>query len=361
MRSQVPRPKAADGPFSSQDGEHDLQILLEKIRLITMDKLPIYLKGNFRSRPGAYLTEDGFQLDFSVIQKIYYRVARPCMPVVLRQWLQKRYTDHVEHRTNFIWDELVELLKSEEKNWNQFMSIMYPEGYNASIILTHDVETQKGYDFIPKIIELEQKYGFRGSWNLVPYKYRLHREITDLIVETGNEIGIHGYNHDGTLYYTEKRFLHRAEYINKALKKYDAVGFRSPQMHRNLKSLQHLNILYDASCFDYDPYQPFPGGTGSIWPFMVGKFVELPYTIPQDHVLFYMLGKKDISIWKMKTKWLVENHGMILTLTHPDYLQEKDYLRYYEEFLAFLKEIPYAWHCLPREMAERYKNLNNLV
>jgi hypothetical protein len=122
-------------------------------------------------------------------------------------------------------------------------------------------------------------------------------------------------------------------------------------VHRNLGWLQQLNITYDASCFDYDPYQPFPGGTGSIWPFIAGKFVELPYTVPQDHVLFYLRKEKDAQIWKRKADWLAKNYGMILTLTHPDYLMERDHMRLYEEFLAHLKELRQAWHCLARDMA----------
>ena len=79
---------------------------------------------------------------------------------------------------------------------------------------------------------------------------------------------------------------------------------------------------------------------------------ELPYTLPQDHILFYVLKVKNISIWKNKVDWLVENHGMILTLTHPDYLMEKENLRYYEELLAYLSDIKNSWNCLPKEMAE---------
>ena len=71
--------------------------------------------------------------------------------------------------------------------------------------------------------------------------------------------------------------------------------------------------------------QPFPGGTGSIWPFIAGKFVELPYTMPQDHTLFYVLKEKGINIWKKKAEWIVKNHGMVLVLTHPDYLKERSH------------------------------------
>ena len=70
-----------------------------------------------------------------------------------------------------------------------------------------------------------------------------------------------------------------------------------------------------------------------------------------------LLSEKDISVWKKKAAWVAANHGMILTLTHPDYLMEGDHLRLYEELLAYLKEIPNAWHCLPREMARWYTQL----
>jgi peptidoglycan/xylan/chitin deacetylase (PgdA/CDA1 family) len=319
--------------------------------------IDIYLKNQPSSAVRRYLSEDEMQISFSPLQKFYYRVARPLTPLPVRQWLQRKYVRGITCKAQFIFTDLVELMKNDEAAWHRFTSSLYPGEYATSIVLTHDVETQRGYDFIPKVIELERAYGFRGSWNVVAHKYKLHAEITDFIRATGNEIGIHGYNHDGTDYFSEGRFLQRAEYVNEALRRFGAVGFRSPQVHRNLMWLQHLNILYDSSCFDYDPYQPFPGGTGSIWPFMAGKFVELPYTIPQDHVLFYLLKKKDISIWKEKAAWVVANHGMILSLTHPDYLMEGDHLRRYEEWLGYLKEIPQAWHCLPREMANWYMNL----
>lgn len=325
--------------------------------LMNQMSLPIYLKGYQNPEFRPYLSENDYRMRFSLVQKTYYRLARPLLPVRVRQWLQGRYGHRKQCLPEFIWPELVELLKRDEPAWERFTRSLYPPGYTTAIVLTHDVEGQAGYDYIPEVIALEQRYGFRSSWNIVPYLYDLRPEIIELIAQTGNEIGIHGYNHDGTLYYSERRFRHRAVHINRAIEKYGAVGFRSPQVHRDLSWLQRLEILYDASCFDYDPYQPFPGGTGSIWPFMAGKFVELPYTLPQDHVLFYTLGLDDISIWKRKTHWLAANHGMVLALTHPDYLREQDHLRKYEEFLAFLKEVPNAWHCLPREIAAWYRAL----
>jgi peptidoglycan/xylan/chitin deacetylase (PgdA/CDA1 family) len=295
-----------------------------------------------------FLTENGFENRFSLLKKTYYKIARPVMPLSVRHKLQDRASRRVVCKENFIWDELVNIVKEKKTGWN-----IYPEDAKAAVVLTHDVDTQEGFDNIPEILMLEQELGFKSSWNIVPYKYNIDQGIIDLIKGAGHEIGIHGYNHDGKLFYSEKIFDARVPYINEAIEKYGAKGFRAPMVHRNLKWLQKLNIEYDASCFDYDPYQPFPGGTGSIWPFRAGKFIELPYTLPQDHDIFFMMKRKDIEIWKKKTDWLIENHGVILLITHPDYLTE-GYSKYYTEFLEYLKTKDGLWHTLPKDLSEYF-------
>jgi len=302
-----------------------------------------------------FVFEKDHNLAFTIQKKFYYSIFRPILPISIRQKLQNRYNSKVEFRENFISEDLIDYFK-KKFNYNELIKNLYPKNFSSALLLTHDVEEQLGFDFIPKIIELENKYGFRSSWNIVPYKYKIDDGIINLIKDSGHEIGIHGYNHDGKLYYSEKIFNYRTKYINDAIKKYNAVGFRSPQVHRNLNWLQKLDIQYDASCFDYDPFQPFPGGTGSIWPFIVGKFVELPYTVPQDHTLFYVLKASDITIWKNKIDWLVKNCGMILTLTHPDYLINKRNFKFYEELLVYLKTIENTWNCLPKEMSHWWSN-----
>lgn len=302
------------------------------------------------------LSEVSTNLQFSWKKRIYYNFVRPLLPLFIRHLIQRIIKSNVDFNENYLSTELIELLKTNNTEWQKFLRDLYPDNLSNAIVLTHDVETQKGFNFIPKVIELEQKYNFKSSWNIVPYKYNIIYDIIDEIRKNGDEIGIHGYNHDGKLYYSKKIFDKRVPYINAAIEKYNAIGFRSPMVHRNLEWLQQLNIKYDTSCFDYDPFQPFPGGTGSIWPFIAGKFVELPYTLPQDHTLFYILKIKDISIWKNKIDWLVKNHGMILALTHPDYLREKDNIKYYEELLTYLSEIKNGWRCLPKDISMYWSN-----
>ena len=297
------------------------------------------------------LTEDDFVPRFSLRHKLYYRIVRPFLPVLLRQLLQEKVHSHTEFKPDFIDPSLVDLVFAKGDD-PQLVKVLYPNSSAGAIVLTHDVETEEGLKFIPKVIDLEHQYGFRSSWNIVPYKYRIDPGVIRFIHDAGHEIGVHGYNHDGRLYYSEKIFRERAVHINRALNEFQAVGFRSPMVHRNLVWLQQLNIEYDASCFDYDPFQPFPGGTGSIWPFIAGKFVELPYTMPQDHTLFYVLKKRDINIWMKKADWILKNRGMILTLTHPDYLQENNHLSLYKELLQYLSSLQNCWRCLPKEMGQ---------
>lgn len=306
-----------------------------------------------------FLLEKNFDLEFNLKKKFYYSVIRPAIPISIRQRIQQRYNAKISFKENFINEEIVNYYQ-KNFDYKSLTKNLYPNSYSCAVVLTHDVEEEHGFNYIPKVIELESKYGFKSSWNIVPYKYRIDEGIIKLIQESGHEIGIHGYNHDGKLYYSEKIFNYRAKFINEAIKKYNAVGFRSPQVHRNLDWLQKLDILYDASCFDYDPFQPFPGGTGSIWPFVVGKFVELPYTLPQDHTLFYVLKVKNIQIWKKKVEWLKQNSGMILALTHPDYLIEKKNFHHYEELLKILSSIENAWFCLPREITNWFRKKINI-
>ena len=301
------------------------------------------------------LTEFGFSPEFSLPKRVYYNCVRPVLPLFLRHVLQKLVKSSERHQDICLFDErLVEKVRQVAGGSLEFVADFYPDPYSSAIVLSHDVETREGYEFIPEVIELEKCYGFRSSWNLVPYKYPVREDVLNHIRTEGHEIGIHGYNHDGRLFFSKREFDRRVPYINEALERYGAVGFRAPMVHRQLEWLQQLNIEYDASCFDCDAYQPFPGGCGSIWPFKAGKFIELPYTLLQDHALFHLLQQKSANLWIKKAEWLREHNGVILALTHPDYLREGDNLKVYEELLAHLSEFKDSWRALPREVAKHF-------
>ena len=66
------------------------------------------------------------------------------------------------------------------------------------------------------------------------------------------------------------------------------MGFRTPTMFHHLEWTGELDIEYDSSTFDTDPFEPQPDGVGTIFPFWVPAKV-LPSSIldPQSSTLSY--------------------------------------------------------------------------
>lgn len=251
----------------------------------------------------------------------------------------------------------------------------WPDNKRFALILTHDVDTGTGQERCHRLANLEKKLGFRSSFNFVPERYPVSAELRHCLSNNGFEVGVHGLLHDGKLYQSRELFHKRATRINQYLAEWEAVGFRSPAMHHNLEWIHDLNIEYDASTFDTDPFEPQSDGVRSIFPFFVQGsraqkgYVELPYTLPQDFTLFVLMKEKTTNIWKEKIDWIAENGGIALLNTHPDYMDFKgkklkidEYsYEYYEEFLHYIKAEYRTryWHVLPKEMARFWIGVGN--
>ncbi len=246
----------------------------------------------------------------------------------------------------------------------------WPGGKRFALVLTHDVDTARGAQRCRALASLEENLGFRSSFNFVPERYEVLPELRFDLTERGFEVGVHGLNHDGGYFNSREIFLERATKINRYLKDWNASGYRSPSMLHNLEWMRVLNIEYDASTFDTDPFEPQPEGMGTIFPFWVpgnGElkgYVELPYTLPQDFTLFVLFQERSIRIWKEKLDWIVENGGMALLNSHPDYMnfgagrngREEYPASFYGEFLQYVKS-RYAnecWNDLPLAIARYY-------
>lgn len=89
----------------------------------------------------------------------------------------------------------------------------------------------------------------------------------------------------------------------------------------------------------------------SLWPFQVGHFLELPYTLVQDHTLTSVLGEETPRLWLQKLEVIRNYHGMALLNSHPDYLREDRTRAVYVDFLQTVKDKGGYWHALPAEAA----------
>ena len=59
--------------------------------------------------------------------------------------------------------------------------------------------------------------------------------------------------------------------INHYAREWGVAGFRSGFMLPNLDWLHELDVQYDASTFDTDPFEPQPNGGNTIFPFWVPR------------------------------------------------------------------------------------------
>jgi hypothetical protein len=224
----------------------------------------------------------------------------------------------------------------------------WPSGHSWALVLTHDVETERGYRELGTVREVEERLGYRSSWNFVPKRYEVADSVVEELTAGGFEVGVHGLYHDGR---DIDLVRERLSEIRSYAERWGASGFRSPATRRIWEHMPVLGFDYDTSYPDTDPFEPDAGGCCTWLPFFNEDLVELPTTLPQDHTLFAILRRVDASTWIDKTSFLRERGGMALMLVHPDYVLEPEPLAVYREFLAAFADDPTAWRALPRDVS----------
>lgn len=297
------------------------------------------------------------------LRRVYYW-AKPFIPLGLRWALRRSRARRILARSADVWP----INQDGDRKPDGWPG--WPDGRRFAVVLTHDVETQAGVDKVRRLAEMEMELDFRSSFNFIPEgTYRVPAELRGWLAEHGFEVGVHDLHHDGRLYDSRQGFQKKARRINHYLAEWGASGFRSGFMLRELDWLHDLDLDYDASTFDTDPFEPQPDGCRTIFPFRVpgphgeGRpgYVELPYTLPQDSTLFLLLAEKSPEIWQRKLDWIVERGGLALLNVHPDYLRfdgEENMrdtypVEHYRRLLLRVKEDygENCWQPLARDMA----------
>jgi glycosyltransferase involved in cell wall biosynthesis len=299
-----------------------------------------------------------------VSRRIYYRF-KPYLPWALRMAVRRLVAQMQRRLYADTWpiDQTAGTVPPGWPGWR--------DGKKFALVLTHDVEGEFGLAKTNQLMELESQLGFRSSFNFIPQgEYRVTPELRAELSAKGFEVGVHDLRHDGKLYWRREEFPENARAINGYLKEWGARGFRSGFMLHDRECLNGLDIEYDASTFDTDPFEPQPEGVHTIFPFWVsrpngGGYVELPYTLAQDSTMFLVLREKNSDIWKRKLDWIVQRGGMALVNVHPDYVsfdQNKKTpaefsAEIYREFLQYVAKTygGQYWNALPREVASWYR------
>ena len=155
------------------------------------------------------------------------------------------------------------------------------------------------------------------------------------------------------LFDSKQQFLHRAKIINRYGHEYGANGFRAAILYRKPEWYDALEFSFDTSFPNVAPLDPQRGGCCTVFPYFIGKLLELPVTTVQDYTLFHVLNERSLDLWKAQVTQILGKNGLVNFIVHPDYIIEKDTLSVYEGLLGYLQELRkkrQIWSALPTEI-----------
>jgi len=251
--------------------------------------------------------------------------------------------------------------KLQRKTWN---------GKKYACTLTHDIDTRNGLQKARGVKKLEEKYDAPSAWYIPSKQYELNHEIVEELANYG-EVGSHSTRHNGKLAQLPKqKLVERLREAKQTLEKIincSVEGFRAPLLQHNcgiIRALEEARYTYDTSIPTWEPKHPYtmkPSGIGTVNSVKMGKIVEIPISLPQDHQMTNVLGltsKQTVEAW-MKMKEAIKDIGGICTvLVHPSYeLGDSKNLGTYEDLINNLVTDYDAWVTVPTGIANRCLNL----
>jgi hypothetical protein len=289
-------------------------------------------------------------------KKAYYGL-RPLLPFVLRKHLKRFALRGWETKAFPSWpvdrtvDETLEQLMlhaMEALGLERVPFIWFwPKGYSSCIVMTHDVENSAGLNVCSSLMDLNDRYGIKSSFQMVPEgRYAVPSQLLQEMRDRGFKINVHDWNHDGFLFSDRDLFLTRATKINEFAKRWGSEGFRSGALYRNQEWYDAFTFDYDMSVPNVGHLDPQAGGCCTVMPYFVGRILEIPLTTIQDYMLFHLLGDYSIDLWKRQLAMILKHNGLASFNVHPDYIIEPRARGVYEELLdhlSFLRTRRNAW------------------
>lgn len=263
----------------------------------------------------------------------------------------------------FVLSSAIEKLlkeKLERKTWN---------GKRYACLVTHDVDTQRGFQGAKHLRKLEEKYDVPSAWFIPSKHYKLDPEMVKELANHG-EIGAHDTRHDGKLAQLPKQKLvkrfREAKQILEKILDCSVGGFRAPLLQHNVDIIEALGdagYTYDTSIPTWEPKHPYvmkSHGIGSVNPVKMSKIVEISVSLPQDHQMIHVLGfttKQTVEAWTRLKETIRDIGGICTVLVHPSYeMAHSKNLSTYEVLINNFATDDDAWVTVPTEIAYRCLN-----
>jgi hypothetical protein len=309
----------------------------------------------------------------AVGRKTYYAM-RPFLPtsvrkhlqrMALRGWERARFPRWpVDQTVDRLFDHMMACVIRAHPGERIPFIWFWPDGYSSCATMTHDVETALGRDFCGTLMDLDDAFGIKSSFQVIPeVRYEVSDEFLHTIRERGFEINVHDFNHDGDLFRDREEFLRRVARINDYGRKFRSSGYRSGVLYRNLDWYEFFDCSYDMSVPNVGHLDPQHGGCCTTKPYFIGKILEIPVVATQDYTLFNILGQCSMDLWERQIELVRGQNGLISFIVHPDYLLDKPARDLYSTLLGRLAELrgqSKMWIPLPRELNDWWRNRNEM-
>ena len=299
----------------------------------------------------------------TLLRKVYYCL-RPFMNLALRTRVQRFRARNWEKLAFPKWpvDTTVEalcerllLLSLQAKKVETIPFVWFwPKGAPGCVTMTHDVETEAGRVFCAQLMDLNDSFGIKSSFQVVPEeRYEVSPDFLESIRRRGFEVAVHDLNHDGRLYHDREEFLRRAKKINQYGVEWQTRGFRAGVLYRNPEWFDSLDFSYDMSIPNVAHLDPQSGGCCTVLPYFIGDMLEIPVTTIQDYMLFHLLGQYCIDLWRNQVDLILQKNGLANFIVHPDYVMDAKPRSVYRDLLGYLRELRQqknVWIALPAEI-----------
>ena len=117
--------------------------------------------------------------------RIFYTF-KPLIPRQMQIFMRRQIAAYQRNRVASIWP-IDPSSGTPPAGWQG-----WPDGKKFAVVLSHDVDTQKGHDRVERLAELEIEQGFRSSFNFVPEKYTVSNSLLEDLRGKGFQLSVHG-------------------------------------------------------------------------------------------------------------------------------------------------------------------------
>jgi len=239
----------------------------------------------------------------------------------------------------------------------------WPSGKRAVFVSLHDVDTP---GFLRRrqrdpLFRIEAAHQIRSTWFIPTAVLNKHNHAADFILESGNEVGWHGHEHDHR--------DHVRPFADHAVKAFQnsrlgalansPTGMRLPKLLKSNYLFERLEQSCPTLCYDTSflqgivPYYLWFNGRAS-------RILEIPTTVPTEIRVYNELrglsrARRADAILKIqiaRTQKLLEVGALISIVTHPEKgLSERpEFLDVYSQYLSFIRSCPGVWFATAKEL-----------